>query len=214
MKNPWKSIPLSDYENHMKLDSVLQLQTLNAMMKEQLTQYSVHSVMIFGVAGGNGLEHIDSSSIQHVYGVDINPDYLKICEQRFPNLQNVFHPLYLDLTQTNISLPQVDLIIANLLIEYLGYHCFQNAISKSHPAYVSCAIQIDESSNFISDSPYLTALDGLSSVHHSIQEDSLTASMKDIGYDLILKIQQPLPNGKKFLRLDFQRLQNAPALNI
>lgn len=36
MENPWKSIKLSDYENHMKLDSVMQLQTLNCMMKEQL----------------------------------------------------------------------------------------------------------------------------------------------------------------------------------
>ncbi len=29
MKNPWEEIPLSDYENHMKLDSVMQLQAMN-----------------------------------------------------------------------------------------------------------------------------------------------------------------------------------------
>ena len=27
MANPWEEIPLSDYENHMKLDSVMQLYT-------------------------------------------------------------------------------------------------------------------------------------------------------------------------------------------
>lgn len=35
MKNPWEEIPLSDYENHMKLDSVHQLQTMNEMMRGQ-----------------------------------------------------------------------------------------------------------------------------------------------------------------------------------
>lgn len=33
MKNPWESISLDDYENHMKLDSVMQLQAMNRMMK-------------------------------------------------------------------------------------------------------------------------------------------------------------------------------------
>ena len=36
MKNPWEEIPLADYENHMKLDSVMQLQAMNEMMKELL----------------------------------------------------------------------------------------------------------------------------------------------------------------------------------
>lgn len=56
MKNPWEEIPLADYENHMKLDSVRQLQALNEMMKGQFDMYSVSSVMILGIAGGNGLE--------------------------------------------------------------------------------------------------------------------------------------------------------------
>lgn len=34
MKNPWETIKLSDYENHMKLDSVMQLQAMNNMMKK------------------------------------------------------------------------------------------------------------------------------------------------------------------------------------
>lgn len=57
MKNPWETIKLDDYENHMKLASVSQLQAMNQMMKGQL-DYPVSSVMILGVAGGNGLEHI------------------------------------------------------------------------------------------------------------------------------------------------------------
>ncbi len=32
MKNPWEEISLTDYESHMQLDSVMQLQVLNEMM--------------------------------------------------------------------------------------------------------------------------------------------------------------------------------------
>ena len=41
MKNPWEEISLADYENHMKLDSVMQLQAMNVMMKGQFDTYSV-----------------------------------------------------------------------------------------------------------------------------------------------------------------------------
>ena len=60
MNNPWKDISLSDYENHMAMDSVQQLQAMNQMMKGQLNQYDVQSAMILGIAGGNGLEHVDT----------------------------------------------------------------------------------------------------------------------------------------------------------
>ena len=46
MNNPWKDINLDDYEQHMSSENVQQLQTLNKLMKEQLSSYKVKSVMI------------------------------------------------------------------------------------------------------------------------------------------------------------------------
>ena len=83
MKNPWQEISLDDYENHMKLDSVMQLQTLDSMMKEQLNDYPVSSVMILGVAGGNGLRHVPTDRISKIYGVAINPRYLEETVARY-----------------------------------------------------------------------------------------------------------------------------------
>ncbi len=77
MKNPWEEISLADYENHMKLDSVMQLQALNEMMKAQFNDYPVSNIMILGIAGGNGLEHISKDKFERMYGVDVNADYLK-----------------------------------------------------------------------------------------------------------------------------------------
>ncbi len=35
MKNPWKEIPLDEYENHMKPDSIMQLQAMNEIQDSQ-----------------------------------------------------------------------------------------------------------------------------------------------------------------------------------
>lgn len=48
MENPWKEISLSDYEQHMCLDSVQQLQVLNAIMKKQLTAYPIRNGFRYG----------------------------------------------------------------------------------------------------------------------------------------------------------------------
>ena len=77
MKNPWEEIDLEIYESHMRLDSVMQLQAMNAIMKKQLEAYPAATAMILGVAGGNGLEHIRRGKYHTVYGVDINADYLR-----------------------------------------------------------------------------------------------------------------------------------------
>ena len=81
MNNPWKEIDLADYENHMKLDTVMQLQTMNSMMKNQFGDYPVSTAMVLGIAGGNGLEHVSKDKFEAVYGVDINEDYLRVVKE-------------------------------------------------------------------------------------------------------------------------------------
>lgn len=206
MKNPWEEIALSDYENHMKLDSVMQLQALNGLMKKQFSQYPVKTVMVLGVAGGNGLEHIDAEKLQKVYGVDINRSYLDECAKRHENLKGILECICTDLTagEDDGALPHADMVIADLLIEYIGYHSFQRAIAQVRPTYVSCVIQINTDDSFVSDSPYLHVFDGLNQVHYQMQEDALTAAMEQIGYYLTGTAEQPLPNGKKLVQLDYR----------
>ena len=107
---------MADYENHMKLDSVGQLQVLNAMMRNQFNLYQIKTVMVLGVAGGNGLEHIDAGKIQKVYGVDINDCYLQECVKRYKNLEGILECICVDLTDEESVLPHADMVIADLLI--------------------------------------------------------------------------------------------------
>lgn len=203
MNNPWNEIDLSTYENHMSLDSVFQLQALNRMMKDQFYAYSVQSIMVLGVAGGNGLEHIDRRSIKKVYGVDINKGYLDTCVKRYPELQGILDIIHTDLTQERSELPYADLVVANLIIEYIGYGCFQKTVQQIFPKYVSAIIQINDDAGFVSDSLYIHAFDRLDEVHHQMEETALVGAMEQIGYRKIMQMGHDLPNGKKLVRIDF-----------
>ncbi len=207
MYNPWEEIDLNDYENHMSLGSIYQLQTMNQMMREQFCEYNVNSVMILGVAGGNGLEHIDKEKIRTVYGVDINRNYLNECVKRYSALGDIFKPVCADLSDSSLELPCAELLVANLLIEYIGYECFQRVVNKVNARYVSCIIQINTETSFVSESPYLHAFDRLDEVHHQMEESILIDSMLKIGYVSVLADEKSLPNGKKLVRLDFMKLR-------
>ena len=206
MSNPWEEISLDDYEKHMSLDSVRQLQALDAIMKEQFAAYPVETAAVLGVAGGNGLEHIDTDKFRTVYGIDINADYLRTVSQRYTQLSGVLECRHIDLINEAEKLPQAQLLIANLLIEYIGYGAFQRAVLQTAPEYVSCVIQINtDEEQWVSESPYLRAFDRLDEVHHQMEEKALTAAMEEIGYSLILQKSEPLPNGKALMRVDYKR---------
>lgn len=207
MKNPWEEIGLEDYENHMKLDSVKQLQTLNSIMKAQFDKYPVTTAMVLGVAGGNGLEHVDCGKYSTVYGVDINEKYLDAVAARFAGMMDsgVLKLLKMDLVSEPDKLPQAELLIANLLIEYIGYDAFAKAVSTVKPRFVSCVIQInDDVGNWVSNSPYIHSFDKLNEVHHQMEEEELAEVMERVGYSLRFRLKECLPNGKALVRMDFE----------
>lgn len=94
---------------------------MNQMMKGQLNQYEVQSAMILGIAGGNGLEYVDTLDC-----------------------------LCVDLVSEAEKLPQADMLIANLLIEYIGYECFKKVVIVTKTVYVSCIIQVNVDDSFVS----------------------------------------------------------------
>ena len=136
MNNPWTTIDLADYENHMALEHVYQLQTLNRLMAEQFLSHPAPSLMILGIAGGNGLDHIKPTQFRTVYGVDVNPAYLKRCRERYPELKGILTTLCANLSADLSPLPRVDLLVADLLIEYIGCDRFQKIVKQVKPTWV------------------------------------------------------------------------------
>ena len=206
MNNPWEEISLDNYEKHMSLNSVKQLQALDRIMKDQWEAYPVKTVMLLGIAGGNGLRHIRDRQFDAVYGVDINRDYLNTVKKRYDHLSGILQCLHLDLMKDADKLPGAEYVIADLLIEYIGYPAFRNVIRQVSPRYVSCVIQINsDEEQWVSESPYIHAFDGLDAVHHQIDETGLTRTMEEAGFAGVFQGTEALPNGKKLLRLDFSR---------
>ena len=203
--NPWKTIKLQDYESHMKLDTVKQLQALNSIMRDQIDRYHIKTLCVLGVAGGNGLEHIPSDRMTKVYGVDINDTYLKACRQRWHLASDILELIHTDLRDVNHTrLPNVELVIANLLIEYVGIDIFIKHILKMNARYVSVVIQVDNEDEFVSDSPYLTVLTCLDKVHQTIHPKEFITNMEHAGYLMTYEERMTMPNKKELVRLDFK----------
>ena len=56
---------------------------LNALTKKYLDAIKPEAVIFLGIAGGNGLEHIDNQITKTVFGIDINQDYLNTTYKRY-----------------------------------------------------------------------------------------------------------------------------------
>ena len=119
MSNPWLTIPLEDYETHMSSAGVQQLTVLAELFKYALDHYVPKSVAVLGVAGGNGLEHIDCAVTKRIVGVDINQQFLDEVQRRFGTLPGIeLHCC--DLAQRDFSLAPVALVHAALIFEHVG----------------------------------------------------------------------------------------------
>jgi hypothetical protein len=129
MSNPWLSIPLADYEGHMASPVVRQLQPLAEVFGRLLRQYRPESVAVLGIAGGNGLEHVDSGVTTRVVGIDIHPGYLEEVSRRFGGLAGLeLHCA--DLAAATLDLTPVALVHTALIFEHTGLgQAVENAVS-------------------------------------------------------------------------------------
>lgn len=125
--------------------------------------------------------------------------------RRYPDLDGLLECLCINLIEQTDKLPKADMVIANLLIEYIGYECFQKAIQSVKPKFVSCMIQINMEDDWVSDSPYLHVFDRLEPIHYQINENTLEKVMLQIDYQAIRTLEHMLPNGKKLVQIDFER---------
>ena len=87
-----------------------------------------------------------------------------------------------DLREEASRLPPADLLLADLLIEYIGCKCFREVVRRVNSRYVSCVIQVDTQGGWVLDSPYLRVFDVLEEVHRPVEEAALREAMGSIRY--------------------------------
>ena len=70
----------------MGSEKMRQLTALSDLFKRVLDYCRPRSVAVLGVAGGNGLERIESKITKRIVALDINPQYLDAVQKRFATL--------------------------------------------------------------------------------------------------------------------------------
>lgn len=200
MDNPWKNIKTIEYEGHMK--SIKQYDLLNHIFKEQVSEHSFKTIGIIGIGCGNGLEHIKADTV--VYGYDINKDFLNKCQNLYENLDYNLILSNIDLTLKEIKINTCDILIFNLVVEYIGKYNFIHIINKSRPSYISVVLQITcGKDNAISDSPYKSIFNNVSTIRTEVLPQDLTSMLELIGYQFQYSKTYEINPFKSFMRIDY-----------
>lgn len=212
MLNPWLAVPLSEYEQHMDSPEVGQLGTLSELFAEALARCSPSSVALLGVAGGNGLDRIDSGITSRVVGVDLNPEYLEAARRRYSHLAGL--ELYcVDLSEQRLSLEPVHLLHAALIFEHAGVDgCLENALAMVIPGgNLSVVLQLPaENGAATVESPF-HSIQNLKHHFSLVSPDWLSEALAARGFRLTCATSRKLPGGKGFWAGIFSAPDEHPA---
>ncbi|MGL4670049.1 MAG: hypothetical protein ACRCVG_05580 [Methanobacteriaceae archaeon] len=135
---------------------------------------------------------------------------MKKCEENYRSLEKNIHTYKCDLRKNNIRLPFSNLIICNLIIEYIGLNSFVKLIkrNKDNLKVISCVIQNNKNNKknneFISSSKYSNELKILDKFHEKVDTGELVNKLNNINLNEIKRKNYQLPNNKEFIRIDFE----------
>jgi hypothetical protein len=168
--------------------------------------YPSRSIGILGIAGGNGLDLIDPATTDAVFGYDINGQYLQACADRHKaTLGPRLHLVQASIDRA-LDIAPVGLLIANLIVEYVGIEEFAAfAAANIHAIDIlSCVTQLNEATGFVSPTQYAASFDGLGAISSDIDPLALVTAMEKAGFAHVLSLSYPLHNGKTLVRQDFR----------
>ena len=199
MNQPWLRVTLNDYEGHMGVVGVNQLAPLSTLFGEALRFCEPASVAIIGIAGGNGLERIDSQIQKRVVGIDINPDYLAAVRKRWPD-QGGLELRCLDISKAPPKLSPVELVHAALLFEHTGLDpSLQNCLSLLAPnGHFAALLQLPSVLQEGVAPTGFSSIENLKEHFSLIDPQQLADAVAARGFALVFEKELPLPAGKGF----------------
>jgi 2-polyprenyl-3-methyl-5-hydroxy-6-metoxy-1,4-benzoquinol methylase len=206
MSNPWKNIPLQDYEGHMALPAIGQAEMLASEFGLLLNDYPAEAAAVIGCAGGNGFEEAARAGVARLVGLDINEHYIAEARRRF--LQDIAG---LELYCANIedelpAIGPVDLVFAALVFEYVDVDkALRNIKSLCRSdAVLGALLQLPKhDAAAVSASPY-TSLQGLDAIMRLVPPQELRQAAESAGFAFIAERTVTLESGKQFAHLLFR----------
>jgi hypothetical protein len=201
--NPWTEIPLGDYEQHMSHSSVGQFELLNSLTEKYLIKLKPSAALFLGIAAGNGLEHIDNNITKHVIGIDINPEYLQVCFERYHDKIDSLQLLELDISKDAKRICSSDFVWAALIMEYTGIDKCLEFSKNNMPPGGHLIVTIQSNNNLQSVSPTgIETVKKAGSIFSAVDIETLLKKSKEMAYTSVEEEVNQLPNGKSFLTFD------------
>jgi hypothetical protein len=204
LTNPWTEIPLDDYELHMSHSSVGQSALLNALTKKYLDNTRPSAAIFLGIAGGNGLEHIDENITKTVVGIDINQTYLDATNKRYSDKIAALKLLQLDITKNTGTIINADFVWAALVLEYTGIDNALQFAKNNLLAGGHFVVTIQQNNNRQTVSATgIESIKKAGDVFKVVDRQELLAKASGIGFALKQTEENILPNGKSFITFHF-----------
>lgn len=197
MSNPWLDIPLADYEGHMRSAGVGQLAVLSELFQSVLSRLNPESVAVLGIAGGNGLEHIDCSVTKRIVGIDFNRHYLEEVGRRFGDLPGL-ELVCFDLSKEGLRLPPVAMVHAALVFEHVDTRiALENALALVSPlGKLSVVLQLPGTiEQDVASTAYLS-MQALKKGFALIGTGGFSRLLASRGFLLLEQETRPVPGGK------------------
>jgi hypothetical protein len=194
VSSPWLDVPLADYEGHMSAAGVEQLGPLRDLFRLALDFTRPASVVVLGVAGGNGLDVIDPAVTRRVAGVDIHPGYLAATAARYPAVE--LHECDLAAGAPAGCAPAA-LVHAALIFEHAGAEeCLASARRLIAPGgHLSVVLQLPSTAQAGVAPTGYASIQGLKDRFRMLDPVAFQAAA---GLPLASETTVPLPSGKAF----------------
>jgi len=181
----------------MTAPGVDQLGALSALFAKALRHCQPASVAVLGIAGGNGLEHLDARVTTRIVGIDVNQEYLDAVRKRYAILPGLeLHCV--DLANENANLEPTKLVHAALIFEHAGVDlCLDNALAMVSPeGRFSAVLQLPGKPGHEVSPTAFAAMQHLKSEFALIDPAWLRKTLEARNWILEDQIQIPLPSEK------------------
>ena len=199
-QNPWLKISAEDYEGHMSAPNVMQLEMLSEIFANVMNEISPKSIAFLGCTTGNGFEHLIGRDIEQIVGVDINPEYISVCSERFAEKLPQMSLICDDLSKVSLPDSTFDLIHAALVFEYVDTDMLLSRISKwlKPDGILSVVLQLpSEASSPVSKTKY-ESVKLLSSFIKLFEPEEFKKTAQKYGLEEIKNDKMKLASGKSF----------------
>lgn len=178
---------------------VQQFGVLSELFAEAIAFRRPASIAILGIAGGNGLDWIDSKMTGRVVGLDVNPLYLDAVRSRFSHLSGLeLHCI--NLAEQLVELPPVELVHAALVFEHAGTGlCLDNAVSLvANKGALSIVLQLPTTAGQNVGRTGFASIQRLASHFSLIDPMQLRETLAERSFQLAFESRRSLPADKEF----------------